>query len=98
MKIGIDFDNTIVSYDKLFYTAAVEKKLIPVEMLPIKSSIRNYLRSINKEDDWTELQGYVYGKKMPSAEIYPGVDLFFRKALQYGFELFIISHKTLYPF
>ena len=32
MRIGIDFDNTIVSYDELFYQIAQEKKLIPAEL------------------------------------------------------------------
>ena len=30
MKIlGLDFDNTLVTYDKLFYNAALERSLIP---------------------------------------------------------------------
>ena len=31
-KIGIDFDNTIVVYNNLFYKIALEKKLIPAEL------------------------------------------------------------------
>ncbi len=28
LRIGIDFDNTIVNYDDLFYQAALEKRMI----------------------------------------------------------------------
>jgi len=29
MRIGVDFDNTVICYDKVFHAAAVEKGLIP---------------------------------------------------------------------
>jgi hypothetical protein len=64
MRIGIDFDNTIACYDGVFYAAAVERGLIPVALPTDKTSVRNYLRTIGREDDWTELQGYVYGARM----------------------------------
>ncbi len=98
MLIGIDFDNTIVSYDTLFYKIALEKSLIPHELEPTKTQVRDYLRKINKEDIWTEMQGYVYGEKMGEAKIFPGVCEFMRWAVDSGIKLAIVSHKTKFPF
>ena len=30
IKLGLDFDNTLITYDSLFKKAAVEKNLIPI--------------------------------------------------------------------
>ncbi|MFA6119448.1 MAG: hypothetical protein WC688_05990 [Parachlamydiales bacterium] len=98
MRIGIDFDNTIVCYDQAFYLSALEKKLIPENVKPTKESIRNYLRTIGKENEWTALQGYVYGKGMDLALIYNGVDIFFDQVKKFQFDIYIISHKTKYPY
>ena len=59
MIIGLDFDNTIVSYDSLFHKVSVEQNLINEIFEVNKIKIRDYLRSVNKEDAWTEMQGYV---------------------------------------
>ena len=98
MKIGIDFDNTIVCYDRIFHRIAMEKSLIP-ENLPVsKGSVRDYLRAMDQEDIWTELQGYVYGARMVEADPFPGVYEFFAECRARGLSLFIISHRTRYPF
>ncbi|MBI5346635.1 MAG: haloacid dehalogenase-like hydrolase [Chlamydiae bacterium] len=98
MRIGIDFDNTIVCYDQVFYLAAKEINLVPPSINPSKTEIRDYLRSIGQEEEWTKLQGYVYGARMDLASAYPNVDHFFQKALKKHLEIYIISHKTLYPY
>lgn len=98
MRVGIDFDNTIVSYEGIFYQAALEKQLIPSELPSSKGAIRDYLRSIGQENAWTELQGYIYGARMDLATPYPGVDLFFSKCFQKQIPTFIVSHKTVHPF
>jgi hypothetical protein len=36
MRIGLDFDNTIVCYDDAFYRAARERELIPADVTPTK--------------------------------------------------------------
>ena len=41
--IGIDFDNTIVCYHKLFHRLAVERSLIPVSVAVSKCAVRDYL-------------------------------------------------------
>ena len=98
MVIGLDFDNTIVSYDELFHRVALEKSLIPEVLPKTKLAVREYLRRAGREDAWTEMQGYVYGARMDDAQIYPGVVEFMHLALQKGISLAIVSHKTKRPF
>ena len=98
MIIGVDFDNTIVCYNKLFYSVALKKRIIPKNLTPVKEDIRNYLRRKNKEHLWTELQGYVYGPCIFNAKPFPGVKDFFVFCHKRKIPVYIISHKTLYPF
>src|SRR3989338_3052680 len=96
--IGIDFDNTIVCYDDVFHLVAVERQLIPSRFPRKKEKIRNYLRMIDREDAWTEMQGYVYGRKMSLAKPFPGVIDFFKMVRQRNIPIYIISHKTRHPY
>ena len=96
--IGLDFDNTIVCYDQIFHKAAVERNLIPKDISPFKESIRDYLRSIDREKEWTLLQGYVYGARMEEALPFPGLLDFLQTVKQLGFKITIISHKTKTPY
>ncbi|HOX28883.1 MAG TPA: hypothetical protein PLQ76_07010 [bacterium] len=98
MVIGIDFDNTIVCYDDVFYSAAVERGLIPPEAGRGKSDVRNYLRAVGKEDAWTELQGVIYGPEMKRARPFPGVKDFMARCAVRNIEFFIISHRTRHPY
>lgn len=99
LTIGVDFDNTIVSYDALFQRLAVEKKLVPPFLSSKKNEIRDYLRQSNNEDAWTELQGYVYGSRMKEADSFEGVINFFKTCLSNKkTALYIVSHKTRFPF
>ncbi|RXZ33718.1 haloacid dehalogenase-like hydrolase [Oxalobacteraceae bacterium CAVE-383] len=98
MRIGLDFDNTIVTYDSLFHTVAVEKALVPRDTAVSKVAVRDYLRKAGNEPAFTEMQGYVYGARMNEAEAYPGVIDFIRRARANGAEVVIVSHKTKHPF
>jgi len=98
MILGIDFDNTIVCYDRAFYRCALAKSLIPPTVIPAKNEIRNYLRKNDQEEKWIELQGLIYGVYMHEAEPFPGVIDFFKKCSHLGITVFIISHKTRYPY
>lgn len=98
LRLGIDFDNTIVCYDQVFHRVAREQGLIP-ENLPIsKQAVRDYLRSVDQEDRWTEMQGYVYGPRLTDAQAFPGVLDFIRDQVRKGTTLFIVSHKTKHPY
>ena len=98
MRIGIDFDNTIVNYDRVFYRLALERGYIPQELAATKLVVREHLRRLNKEDLWTEMQGYVYGSRLSDANVYPGAIEFLTWARDRNIESVIISHKTQYPF
>ncbi len=111
MKIGIDFDNTIICYDKIFYQAALERELITSdfsenlnisynskEVIPDKNKIRDYLRSIGREDEWTKMQGYVYGVLIAEAEPFEGILDFLIHCREKKININIISHKTRYPY
>lgn len=97
-RIGIDFDNTIVCYDRLFHRVCVERGLIPDSIPVNKSDVRDHLRKIGREEDWTAMQGYVYGARMAEADAFPGLKEFLVSARQAGFDLCIVSHKTKLPF
>lgn len=98
MRIGLDFDNTIACYEQVFHKVAVEKNLIPPETPMAKVAVRNYLRSVDNEDAWTELQGYVYGARMADVAPFPGALETLSRARDAGHELYIVSHKTKQPF
>ncbi len=97
-KIGIDFDNTIVFYDDLFHKIATEEKLIPSNFPSSKLLIRDYLRKRNKDELFTLLQAEVYGKRILEASPAPNVDLVIKKIIDIGFDVSIISHKSLNPY
>ena len=98
MRIGIDFDNTIVSYDELFHKVALERDLVSPGVPANKIAVRDYLRGAGQEDAWTEMQGYVYGARMNEAQAYPGAFNFLQCAAKAGHSLAIVSHKTRHPF
>jgi hypothetical protein len=96
--VGVDFDNTIVCYDKVFHGVALERELIHPDLPPNKAAVRDHLRRSGREQIWTELQGHVYGACMDRALPYPGVLDFFRATRSAGTPIAIISHKTRRPF
>jgi hypothetical protein len=97
MRIGIDFDNTIACYDGVFHAAALERGLIPPDLARHKNSVRDHLNGSGRKDDFTELQGYVYGARMDMVSPYPGFAEFVALAQGAGHTLFIVSHKTRHP-
>ncbi|HEY0569664.1 MAG TPA: hypothetical protein VGD13_16275 [Xanthobacteraceae bacterium] len=97
MRIGIDFDNTIACYDGVFHAAALERGLIPAELGRDKNSVRDHLNGTGGKDDFTELQGHVYGARMNLVSLYPGFAEFVVAAHRIGHDLFIVSHKTTHP-
>jgi len=97
MKIGLDFDNTLVCYDEVFHRTALETGLISADIPQIKNLVRDYLRENGKEAEWTALQGVVYGSKMEYARPFEGALEFISEASKRGHELFIVSHKTRFP-
>ena len=96
--IGLDFDNTLVNYDGLFHKLAVEKRLIEKSTPMKKTIIRDYLRSIDKEDEFTILQGEVYGKRILEANGSPGMIEALKHISNSGIKMVLVSHKTQFPY
>jgi hypothetical protein len=98
MRIGIDFDNTIACYRTAFHRAAAARRLVPAEPVLSKNQVRDHLRRLGREDDWTELQGHVYGPGLADVEVFPGLVSCLKRLLASGATVFIISHKTRTPY
>jgi len=97
MRIGIDFDNTMVDYTGVFYQVALGLGWIPKETQHTKFAVKQFFLENNNERKWTELQGIVYGKAINQASPFPNIHQTIMAWLDKGHELFIISHKTKYP-
>ncbi len=98
MHIGLDFDNTVVTYDRVFHAHGLRQGLITAGVPRHKKHIRDSIRRIpDGERKWTELQGVVYGRRMDEADPAPGVEAFLASCRERGVRVSIISHKTLYP-
>jgi hypothetical protein len=97
MRIGVDFDNTIVDYEGAFHSAALERGLVKADLPNTKNSVRDFLNGSGRKDDFTALQGYVYGTRMDLAGVYPGFREFVAVARGSRHDVFIVSHKTRFP-
>lgn len=95
-RIGIDLDNTLISYDRSFCEVAAERKLVPFNFVGTKREIRDRVRSVDDgELEWQRLQAEVYGSSIARAEVPEGAPDFIRHARRAGAELSIVSHKTV---
>jgi hypothetical protein len=97
MVLGVDFDNTIVGYDKLFHRVARDLGVISPELPANKNAIRDFLNSTGKKDVFTEMQGTVYGGRMAEAEPFPSAIDTLSALVRAGATIYIISHKTRQP-
>ena len=98
ITIGIDFDNTIITYDEIFYDLALEKKLITDKVKKRKSDIREEIIKKFGEDAFTLLQSDVYGKEILKAKIAKNAFETIKYFQDKGCKVLIISHKTKYPY
>lgn len=97
MNIGLDLDNTIINYDNLFYQVAFENKLVPYNIKKNKISVKEFLHKKGKFENFTLIQGQIYGSLLYRAKLYRGVKSFIKCMINKGNNLYIISHKTKYP-
>jgi len=98
MILGLDFDNTIIRYDYLFHKVALEKGLIPSNLSKEKNIVRDHLRANKEEDEWTVIQGEVYGEKIQEAIPFEGVLSTLKQLSAENIPIYIISHKTRIPY
>jgi hypothetical protein len=94
-RIGLDFDNTIISYDAVFLSQARELGFMGADFSGCKTQVRDAVRLLpNGERCWQQLQGLVYGKGIADARLVDGVDLFLRRCRRENISIYIVSHKT----
>jgi len=96
--LGLDFDNTLVRYDKLFHKLALEKDLIDPSVPTEKTAIRDHLRSKGQDEIFTLLQGEVYGLRILEAEPAEGMLEAIKTLQQLGVPMALVSHKTNTPY
>jgi hypothetical protein len=97
MRIGIDFDNTIIGYDEVFLAAARERGLVGHRFQGRKQAIRDAIRLLpDGELAWQHLQGHVYGQGIGGALLFEGVAAFLRRCRFEQRPVAIVSHKTEY--
>lgn len=97
MILGVDFDNTLVCYDGLFHLAAVERGMMPPNSPRDKRGVRQWLVERGREDDFTVLQGHVYGPGLAAAKPYPGAFECLWRLKRAGAAVYVVSHKTKIP-
>ena len=97
MILGVDFDNTLVCYDGLFYAEARKRGLLPEDAPRDKDGVRRWLIERGQEDAFTLLQGEVYGPGLRSAQPYPGALECLSRLKAAGHKVYIVSHKTQTP-
>ena len=98
MILGLDFENTIIKYDELFHKIAFEKELIPANLPKEKNAVRDFLRQKNIEDEWTIIQGEVYGDRISEAKPFKGMLETLQTLIAKQISINIISHKTRVPY
>ena len=92
---GIDFDNTLVTYDDLLAKIACERGLLDCNPTETKKSIRDRIRLLpDGEIEWQKCQALLYGSRIQEAKLSDGVKQFFELARRRGMRIYIISHKT----
>jgi hypothetical protein len=95
MTIGVDFDNTVINYNRLIYKQARDLNLIPNDTPLKKKTIRDHIRKKpDGEAAWQKIQAAVYGCCIHQAELINGVLGFFQTCLKKRITIYIVSHKT----
>jgi len=93
--IGVDFDNTIVSYDRSLSLLAYEKGYMSDFEIKPKIWIRDFVRTLpDGETKWQTMQAEIYGNRMYAAELIDGIKAFFQTCRMHKINLYIVSHKT----
>jgi hypothetical protein len=99
LKIGIDLDNTIIDYSNSLKKLLKDEYKIELQNEIIhKSLIKTQIIEKYSDREWTRAQGLLYSKYLDYANPYPGCLDALKKLSINGSELYIISHKTRYPF
>jgi hypothetical protein len=97
LVVGIDFDNTIATYDEVFHQLARDRGLIAETVPCSKRHIRDAVRQLDEgEWHWQRLQAAAYGTHMPAAALASGLAVFLRRCREAGVTVHVVSHRTPY--
>lgn len=95
MRIGIDFDNTLICYDEVFQAIAQSWGLSVSGAPASKEEIRACARATSEGDlTWQRMQALAYGPKILDAKPAPGAREFLEECAERQIPLRLISHKT----
>jgi hypothetical protein len=98
IKMGLDFDNTIVCYDAAISAMADELFDLPPDVPRTKLGLRDHLRGAGREAEWTAFQGELYGPGMRHAQPFKGAIETMLQLVDQGHELVIVSHRSRRPY
>jgi hypothetical protein len=98
LLIGLDFDNTIVCYDRAIAQLAETLPDLPADLPRTKLALRDYLRGVHREPEWTAFQGAIYGPGMTFAEPFVHALEVMQTLKDMGHSLCIVSHRSLRPY
>ncbi|MFC1646113.1 hypothetical protein ACFL2Y_02935 [Candidatus Omnitrophota bacterium] len=97
IRIGIDFDNTIIDYREIFIKTVENFGWMKFDKVESKQQIRDLIKALPEGDvKWMKLQALVYGELISQAPPTKGVIEFIKRCRHDSIPLFIISHKTEY--
>jgi hypothetical protein len=94
MRIGIDIDNTVLSYDAAFRNAANALLQLGLKHGIDKEEIKEFVVSSHGEASWTKLQGIVYSAVPRDVTVKEGFLAFIAQARVEKVEVAYVSHKT----
>jgi len=99
LVIGVDFDNTLVTYDELMLNVALERGLFSSNLKnhgkQTKKAIRDTIRELpDGEIEWQKVQAAVYGPLIGQAVPSPGAGKFLNYCARQQCTVYIVSHKT----
>jgi hypothetical protein len=93
--VGIDFDNTLISYEAVMARLAAERGLLPSGAIATKKQIRDAIRMLpDGEKAWMRLQADVYGPGISEGRIMDGAKDFFQECRRRSVRVYVVSHKT----
>jgi hypothetical protein len=92
---GVDFDNTVVTYDEVLARIALERGFLVPSPSQTKRKIRDRIRQLEDGDvEWQKCQALLYGPRIGEARMIEGVPRFFELCRTKGVKVYIVSHKT----
>lgn len=95
LRIGVDFDNTLIRYDEVFRGLAVARGWLPAKAPASKDAVKKRLLGEDGNDlRWQALQALAYGPRISKARAFDGFRSFLDAAIERGDEVFIVSHKS----